>query len=65
VRLVEVASGREVAQLPDPRLDSAIPSFTPEGERLITLTNGTVPGIHVWDLRSIRRELATLGLDWK
>jgi serine/threonine protein kinase/WD40 repeat protein len=65
VRLVEVASGREVAQLPDPRLDRAIPLFTPDGTRLITLTNGTVPGIHVWDLRSIRQELATLGLDWK
>jgi WD40 repeat protein len=65
VRLVEVASGREVARLPDPQLDIAIPSFTPDGARLITLTNGNVPGIHVWDLRSIRQELATMGLDWK
>jgi serine/threonine protein kinase/WD40 repeat protein len=65
VRLVDAASCREILQLPDPRLDSAIPSFTPDGTRLITLTNGTVPGIHVWDLRSIRRELAAMGLDWK
>jgi hypothetical protein len=34
-------------------------------KRLVTLTNGTVRGIHVWDLRSIRRELAAIGLDWK
>jgi WD40 repeat protein len=65
VRLVEVASGRELAQLPDPHVDSAIPLFTPDGTRLITLTNGTGRGIHVWDLRSIRRELAAIGLDWK
>jgi hypothetical protein len=34
------------------------------GGRLITLSNGTDPGIHVWDLRSIQRELAARGLDW-
>src|SRR5262249_19616680 len=65
VRLVDVASGHEFAQLPDPFLDLASPYFTPDGTRLITLTNGTVPGIHVWDLSSIRRELAALGLDWQ
>jgi serine/threonine protein kinase/WD40 repeat protein len=65
VRLVDVASGGEILQLPDPHLNRAIPLFTPDGTRLITLSNGTVAGIHIWDLRSIRRELATLGLDWK
>jgi WD40 repeat protein len=65
VRLVDAASGREITQLPDPHLDVAHPLFTPDGTRLITLTNGNVPGIHIWDLRSIRRELETLGLDWK
>jgi serine/threonine protein kinase/WD40 repeat protein len=64
VRLVDVASGRELAYLPDPHLDVAFPSFTPDG-RLITLTNGNVRGIHIWDLRSIRQELATMGLDWE
>jgi WD40 repeat protein len=64
VRLVDVASGREIAQLPDPSLDIAHPLFTPDGTRLITLTNGNVRGIHIWDLRSIRQELATMGLDW-
>jgi serine/threonine protein kinase/WD40 repeat protein len=65
VRLVEAASGSEIIQLPDPHQDSAQPCFTPDGSRLITLTNGTVSGIHIWELRSIRKELATLGLDWE
>jgi WD40 repeat protein len=63
VRLVDAASGKEVLQLPDPQRHSAVPAFAPDGTRLITLTNGTIPSIHVWDLRSIRRELAALGLD--
>jgi WD40 repeat protein len=65
VRLVDAASGNEIAHLPDPHLDIAKPLFTPDGTRLITLTNGNVRGIHIWDLRSIRKELAMLGLDWK
>jgi serine/threonine protein kinase/WD40 repeat protein len=65
VRLVEAASGDEILRLPDPNLDSAISLFTPDGTRLITLTNGSVASVHIWDLRSIRQELAKLGLDWK
>jgi WD40 repeat protein len=65
VRLVDAATGDEILELPDPHLDLARPLFTPDGKRLITLTNGTVRGIHVWDLRSIHRQLAALGLEWK
>ncbi|HLJ93349.1 MAG TPA: WD40 repeat domain-containing protein, partial [Gemmataceae bacterium] len=65
VRLVDAASGSEILQLPDPYLDSATPFFTPDGTRVITVTNGTVRGIHIWDLHSIRRELAAIGLDWE
>jgi len=64
VGLVDVGSGRELAQLAHPHLDSAHLAFTPDGTRLIMLTNGTVRGIHIWDLRSIRKELARMGLDW-
>src|SRR6516225_10020139 len=63
VGLVDVGSGRELAQLAHPHLDSAHLAFTPDGTRLIMLTNGTVRGIHIWDLRSIRKELARMGLD--
>jgi WD40 repeat protein len=65
VRLVDVASGREIAQLPDPHLDVVTPLFSADGTRLITVSNGAVPGIHVWDLRSIRQQLATMGLEWE
>jgi hypothetical protein len=63
VRVVEAASWGEIFQLPDAHLDRAIPLFTLDSKRLITLTNGTAPGIHVWDMGSIRQQLATMGLD--
>jgi WD40 repeat protein len=65
VRLVDVASGRELAQLPDPHLDVVTPLFSSDGTRLITLSNSAVRGIRIWDLRSIRKQLAAMGLDWK
>jgi WD40 repeat protein len=65
VRLVDADSGGEILQLPDPHLNKAIPLFSPDGTRLVTLTYGNIPGIHVWDLRSIRKELATLGVAGK
>jgi len=63
IRLVDQATGREVAMLEDPNLDSTDQVvFTPDGTRLIALNS--VKGIHVWDLRLIRRQLKELGLDW-
>ena len=38
--------------------------FTPDGTRLIYVTNGKEGGIHVWDLRAIRRGLKAMDLDW-
>ncbi len=56
VRLVEVATGKEVALLEDPNLDPAIGAvFTPDGERLVTLTNDRVKGAHVWELKAVRQ----------
>jgi WD40 repeat protein/Tfp pilus assembly protein PilF len=63
VRLVVPDTGREVARLEDPNLDPARLFFSPDGTRLITVTNGNVKGIHVWDLRALRRRLERLGLD--
>ena len=49
--------------LEDPNLDSTDQAvFTPDGTRLIAVNS--VKGIHVWDLRLIRRQLKELGLDW-
>jgi WD40 repeat protein len=65
-RLVEVATGREVATLEDPDRRGGLigwltATFTPDGTRLVVPAK---EGLRVWDLRAIRRELATLGLDW-
>jgi serine/threonine protein kinase/tetratricopeptide (TPR) repeat protein/WD40 repeat protein len=63
--LFDSTTGRQLAQLEDPNLDVAEPpAFSPDGTRLITLTNGKVKGIHVWDLRRMRRALKEMDLDW-
>jgi WD40 repeat protein/Tfp pilus assembly protein PilF len=62
LHLYEPGTGRELARLEDPNLDLAWNAvFTPDGSRL--LVTGAL-GIHVWDLRRIRAELARRDLDW-
>jgi serine/threonine protein kinase/tetratricopeptide (TPR) repeat protein/WD40 repeat protein len=61
-RLVDLDTGRELALLEDPDLNSGPATFTPDGTKLVVATRD---GLRVWDLRGIRRELAKLGLDWK
>jgi tetratricopeptide (TPR) repeat protein len=60
-RLVELATGRELAQLEDPEENSRPAVFTPDGAKLIIAAKN---GLRVWDLRRIRTELTKLGLDW-
>jgi serine/threonine protein kinase/WD40 repeat protein len=63
IRLVDQATGREVAMLEDPNLDATHRAvFTPDGTKLIAVN--IMKGISVWDLRLIRRQLKELGLDW-
>jgi tetratricopeptide (TPR) repeat protein len=63
LRLVELATGRELVRLEDPDLDLANNVlFTRDGTRLITIIKRK--GIHVWDLRLLRAGLARRGLDW-
>ncbi len=63
LRLVETDTGRELAQLEAPGLIGATYFlFTPDGTRLVTVHQGR--GVHVWDLRLLREELARRGLDW-
>jgi serine/threonine protein kinase/WD40 repeat protein/Tfp pilus assembly protein PilF len=65
VRLVEVATGREVARLEDPNGDrSSDMSFSPDGSQLAVTMGSDSPWIHVWDLRVLREQLVKLGLDW-
>jgi WD40 repeat protein len=62
LRLIETDTGRELARLEDPNLDEPWSvNFTPDGSRLLVSTK---QGIHVWDLRRIRAELARRDLDW-
>jgi WD40 repeat protein len=60
-RLVELATGRELAQLEEPTRSDSPAFFTPDGTRLVT---DAADGLRVWDLRRIRAELTKLGLDW-
>jgi hypothetical protein len=50
--------------LEDPHGDRATwIGFTPDGTQLVT-TGQHARGIHIWDLRAIRRQLKAIGLDW-
>jgi serine/threonine protein kinase/WD40 repeat protein len=63
-RLVDPATGRTLATLEDPNLQSIqLPVFTPDGTRLIGVGNDS-KGIRVWDLRLVRQHLTEMGLDW-
>jgi tetratricopeptide (TPR) repeat protein len=65
VRLVEAATGRELATLevtPGPSQITGPPSFSPDGSQLV-VHHGR-EGLRAWDLRRVRGGLAAMGLDW-
>jgi serine/threonine protein kinase/WD40 repeat protein len=63
--LVDPETGREFASLEDPdRRRANCLTFTPDGAELVVGTNGELPAAHVWDLRTIRQDLAGLDLGW-
>ncbi len=63
VRLVEVATGRELCRLEDPSGDTlSTVLFAPGDRRLVTIN--VVKGIRVWDLPLIRQQLKERDLDW-
>ncbi len=65
IHLREVHTGRTVARLEDPHGDRASwLCFTPDGTQLVA-SAGTAFAIHIWDLRTIRRQLKEIGLDWE
>jgi WD40 repeat protein len=65
IHLMEVRTGKVVARLEDPHGDRATwLRFTPDGTQLVAVASYS-HAIHIWDLRTIRRELKTIGLDWE
>jgi WD40 repeat protein len=64
VRLVETATGREIARLEGPEQTRLWPKcFSPDGGRLFVLGEETRE-LYAIDLRAIRAQLAEMGLDW-
>jgi WD40 repeat protein len=63
IRLFEPSSGRELATLeaPEPQTLTGL-AFSPDGSRLAAVTPTSV--VHVWDLRTVRQELAAMKLHW-
>jgi WD40 repeat protein len=64
VRLLDPETGREYARLNNPGQDFSVLTFDLDGTRLIAGNADTEAGVHVWDLRLIRANLAAMGLDW-
>ena len=65
VRLVHAESGRTIARLESPESpDISAATFSSDGSRLVLVTEQKPP-VHVWDIRSVRRSLVALGLDWE
>jgi serine/threonine protein kinase/WD40 repeat protein len=63
IRLLNPATGKELARLEDPNHASSWLVFSADGTRLIG-SSDVDRCVHVWDLRLIRRQLAEMGLDW-
>jgi hypothetical protein len=65
IRLIDIRGRRDLAWLENPNQEiEGLHLFTPDGTQLIYHTHGLRPGLRVWDLRAIRRQLKALGLDW-
>jgi WD40 repeat protein len=63
ITLMHPQTGEELATLtaPDPQNLSRV-AFSADGNRLVATTVGRA--IHVWDLHTLRCELAGMGMDW-
>ncbi len=60
-RLIDPATGLEVAALEAPSPKPGVPAFTCSGRKLIIACQGC---LQVWDIAKLRSELSALGLDW-
>lgn len=60
-RLIDLATARTIAVLESPTRQQGIPVFSPSGDRLFFAVS---EGIHVWNLKQLRENLAEMELDW-
>jgi WD40 repeat protein len=67
IRLLDPDTRTELVVLEDPNQDRTYGgmTFSHDSTRLITISYRATQAIHVWDLRQLRQELATMGLDWE
>ncbi len=64
--MADLETGRTIARLEAPDMITVgYATCSPDGSRVATIVGDDGPAIHVWDLRSIRRQLAAMGLDWE
>ncbi|HTU21669.1 MAG TPA: protein kinase [Gemmataceae bacterium] len=64
IRLLAPETLQEVARLEDPNQDRpSYLAFHPDGSKLL-VSSDDARAFHLWDLRSLRTQLAELGLDW-
>jgi hypothetical protein len=64
IHLKEISTARTVCKLEDPGGDRAVwMGFDGAGTQLV-VSAPYAKAIHVWDLRLIRAQLKTMGLDW-
>jgi WD40 repeat protein len=63
IRLLETTSGLPIAKIEAPdRFQLSRLCFSKDGCHLLALD--TMNNVHVWDLRSLRRALKSMNLDW-
>jgi serine/threonine protein kinase/WD40 repeat protein len=63
VRLIHLATGREIARLPNPEpCPLSTLTFNPDGTQLAAPTR--TQSIQLWDLHAIREQLRNMDLDW-
>jgi eukaryotic-like serine/threonine-protein kinase len=64
IRLLRVEDGRELATL-EPPVPWNISHLSLSADASLLAVAGGTPEFHVWDLRKVRRQLSSLGLDWE
>lgn len=63
IRLIDTETWLPLARFQSPEADAVgVVGFTPDSGRLVVATRAGP--VHIWDLRLIREQLRTMGLDW-